>query len=62
MSAPQFRVARRLRRLAETVDRMHPDELKALEEYLEAFRWEAQARWPSPPRPMTKPRTERTAR
>lgn len=44
------RLARRLRRLAWATENMQPDELRALDEYLNAFSWEAKKRWPRPPR------------
>lgn len=50
MRTENERLARRLRRLAWGTEDMSPDELKALDEYLDAFRWEAKKRWPRPPR------------
>lgn len=44
------RIARRLRRLAWATENMQPDELQALDEYLNAFSWEAKKRWPRAPR------------
>lgn len=44
------RLARRLRRLAWATENMQEDELQALDEYLNAFSWEAKQRWPRPPR------------
>lgn len=51
------RLARRLRRLAWATENMQPDELQALDEYLNAFAWEVQKRWPRPPRERRTGRT-----